>query len=396
MIVVSSLLDFISFFTGNSALTNHRVADLFTFDMDNEAGPTQVAFFMAMFLRVKSHTSQADTDGAIAFLTAFGWQLLRMRHEEPTHAQEMALERIRTVETMESKIKVEESTTTFAICPTCHYNHPPLRVERAVGADKSKPVYPITCSYTPPNAKEVCNTALLDHKGAPIRFTVYHHLKEFVARIHARADLEEEMDRFCLDCQEEPPEVMTDIRHADLVRQLEGHDGRLFVDKGDSDESRILLSVNMDGFRVEGTNLRGPHKSSTVISAAVLNLPGKIRYDSGVMHLVTVVPGEPTSEHFQQYLRPFVDELVDSYQVGTALSRTATRSKGRTSRVAVAAAVTDTPAGRTTTGQAAATSHHFCTACLCFHVTSLDRTDFENWEPRNDQETRIRANKEAS
>lgn len=342
---------------------------------------------MAMFLRIKSHVSQSDTNSTIAFLTLFGWQLLSLRNDQPTHRQRMSLERIPQVETMEKRLEVEGSTTTFAVCPSCCYNHPPIRPTRP----QSKPVYPHTCSYIPPNSQKACDARLLKDDGTPIRYTVYHHLRDFIGRIHAREDLEKAIDEFCDDCMKPAPDHMTDIRHGKLVRELEGHDGRVFVDRGDSDESRVLLALNMDGFRVEGSNLRGPHKSSTVVSAAVLNLPGNIRYDSGVMDLVTVIPGNPSSEEFQQHFRPFVDDLVESYEEGIFLSKTATRPEGRTCRVAIAAAVTDIPAGRTTTGQPAVTSHHYCTVCQCFHVTTLGRTDVEAWVPKNDEETRRRA-----
>jgi hypothetical protein len=78
-----------------------------------------------------------------------------------------------------------------------------------------------------------------------------------------------------------------------------------------------------------------------------------------------------------------INDMVDSWHRGIRISHTALHATGRMTNSAIAAAVMDLPAARKASGLAASTSHFYCSACQCFHQSTLGRTDFENWQRRD-------------
>ncbi|KAJ3870498.1 hypothetical protein F5051DRAFT_447612 [Lentinula edodes] len=102
-------------------------------------------------------------------------------------------------------------------------------------------------------------------------------------------------------------------------------------------------------------------------------------------------PHEPNAgdaEHCH-YLRPLIDDLVKGFTRGvrpytTFRTRNNDIPYGRVSRVALALALMDFKAARPFCGFLDVTSHHFCFMCDCWHISHLERTDYENWKPLDD------------
>ena len=119
------------------------------------------------------------------------------------------------------------------------------------------------------------------------------------------------------------------------------------------------------------------------IYLACLNLPSDIRYRPENIYLAGIIPGpkEPSLQELNHLLRPLVDELLELWNPGVYLSRTALRRFGRLVRVAIVPLVCDLPAMRKTAGFAGHSSAHFCSYCrlLLKDICNLNR---ENWPPR--------------
>jgi hypothetical protein len=158
----------------------------------------------------------------------------------------------------------------------------------------------------------------------------------------------------------------------------------LFADR--DGEGRFLFSLNVDFFNVEGNLQRNATTSCGIISCACLNLPMDVRYKPENMYLAGIIPGphEPSGDQLNFFMNPLVDDMVESWERGVQFSRTAS-SADRVTRSAIACVVCDLPAARKTTQLAAATSHFYCSACHCFHSSTLGRTDIDSpdWKLRD-------------
>lgn len=282
----------------------------------------------------------------------------------------------KTIPTVESKFNLSGRTTTYAVCPTCHFTYKPqLRLNSEI------PIYPSSCTHTPTPESGVCGIGLLDNKGKPLKTFVYHHFNDYLAHLLSRKDIEEKMDVFCDENTATAPEYMGDVGDGSFIRSFVGPDGhRLFIVRGK--EGRYLFALNVDYFAVEGNTARGAKTSVGVISMTCLNLPATIRNDAGLVYIAGIISGpfEPKLTEIMHYLRPVVDDFVTSWTRGVRYSRTACFPAGRTTRSAITIVVTDFPAGRATSGTAAVTSHHYCSVCTCYHLSTLGCTDFQKWQ----------------
>lgn len=205
------------------------------------------------------------------------------------------------------------------------------------------------------------------------------------------------MDTPCDDLtknmQKPAPTAARDVWDAQFLRTFTGPDGqRLFVDRGS--EGRFLFSLNVDFFNVEGNLQRNATTSCGIISCACLNLPMDIRYKPENMYLAGIIPGphEPSGDQLNHFLDPLVSDMVESWDRGVQISRTAS-SVDRVTRSAIACVVCDLPAARKTAQLAAATSHFYCSACHCYHASTLGRTDVHSpdWKLRDKDTLRLHA-----
>jgi Transposase family tnp2 len=286
-----------------------------------------------------------------------------------------------------SKLNLDGRSTIYAICPACHCTYKP-RFNR----DSSIPIYPERCSNKPKPDSNECGEPLLETSGVsrimkPIKPFVYHHFHDYLAGLLSRPDLEELMDKSCdnlMKSMDQPaPSFVGDVFEAEFLRTFEGpKPGTLFVDRQGG--GRYAFSLNVDFFALEGMRIRGATASAGIISLACLNLPLDVRYKPENMYL-SVIPGpkEPHLTEVNHYIRPLMDDMVDSWDKGVLFSRTALHPLGRMTNSAIIAAVMDLPAARKTSGLAGHSSHFYCTVCQCFHQSTLARTDFENWVKRD-------------
>lgn len=316
--------------------------------------------------------------------------LLRTAWRQPNNSLNTSHESVigqipTTIETALSRFGLDDRTTIYAVCPSCHYTYKPEFLHGSV-----IPRYPKSCTNKPRPDSDICNTNLLQESDVgekPIKTYVYHHFFDYLARLLSRKDLEEQMDKACDDFMQSlsqpPPEYVTNIFEADFVRSFEGpKPGTLFVDRGD--EGRFLFVVHVDFFANEGMSIRGASTSCGIISCACLNLPSEVRYKPENMYIAGIFgPKEPPLEQLNHYIRPLMDDMVVGWDRGVQFSRTALHASGRLCRTAAAMSCNDLPAARKVSQLGAATSHNYCTVCQCRHKSTLGRVDFTHcdWNP---------------
>jgi hypothetical protein len=294
--------------------------------------------------------------------------------------------------------------TVYAVCPECHCTYKP-----AAHGDAE---YPLKCSNQPRPGSGTCNADLLEGpvNGAykPVKTFIYHEFNDYLASLLARSDIEQLMDDRCDELRDtvngmdmdstgcmpdSAPDSVKDIFEADFLKTFRGPSGsKLFVDRAGT-EGRYAFSLNVDFFHPEKMHVRGAKTSVGLISMACLNLPLDIRYKPENMYLAGVIPGpqEPHLTELNHYLRPLIEDLKVSWTRGHRFSRTALHSTGRTVRAAIIACVADLPAARKVSQMSSARSHFYCSICLCYHLSTLRRTDYGDWNRRDPAELRRRA-----
>jgi len=208
-------------------------------------------------------------------------------------------------------------TTTYAVCPRCN------SIFKSLGMSPDEPMYPTYCSNRPLPGADLCNTLLLhdsnDGRSTPIKTFVYHHFHDYVASLLAKPGFEDLLDKPCdnlmQDLQGVAPSILKDVWDAEFLRTLQGpRAGTLFVDR--QGEGRLLFSLNIDFFNIEGNRQRNATTSCRIISCACLNLPLDIRYKPENMYLAGIIPGptEPSGDQLNHFLEPLIDELIDSWE----------------------------------------------------------------------------------
>jgi hypothetical protein len=290
------------------------------------------------------------------------------------------------------RFNIDGRTTTFAMCPSCHGRHAP---EFKPGS--ATPIYPKFCRNHLLE-QGVCGAPLLGEHG-PIRPFVYHHVDDYIGGLMSDPELAKHIDQACdnltdsIKANKPPPTFVTDVFDAEFLRTFQGPDGSLFVDR--NGESRIPLSLNVDGFNVERLTIRGARTSCTIISMACLSLPLSIRYRPENLYLAGIIPGphEPSVDELNQYLAPLVNDAEISWHRGVRYQRTALSDTPRIVRYAIVCQVCDLKGARRLAAFSQPKSHHFCSVCTCHGLTNVGRCDHENWVKKDVSELRHWAEK---
>lgn len=240
---------------------------------------------------------------------------------------------------------LEPNTVIYATCPRCCFTHAPTmkRMKNSTIA-----IYPPRCKFIRFKGGRPCGTALTKRRvqdgqsvRAPIRPFAYQPLPSFVAGLLSRPGIEDMIDRAWSAPNKEE---MWDIWDGTAVRELEGPDRKPFSD-GPESEARIVWNLSIDWFNPFLNKQAGKSVSTGCIVASCANLPPSIRIASGNFYLVGIIPGprEPHTDQINHFLRPLVDDLLDTWKDGTQYSRTYRHLQGRTARSALCAVVADMP-----------------------------------------------------
>ncbi|KAJ2912344.1 hypothetical protein MD484_g8074, partial [Candolleomyces efflorescens] len=271
--------------------------------------------------------------------------------------------------------------TALLTCPECSWVH-------YLEADTPQSDYPESCQHT--ISGSVCGASLMKTRKTgkgeeftiPIRRYIHQPMKDYLARLFSRADLADYLDRVPVGAAGKDLDATRDIWDAPGLRKLKGPDGTSFVD-GNRGESRLVFSLNMDGFNPGGNREAGKKVSVGGIYMVCLNLPPSIRYNPENVFLVGIVPGPhgPSNDEINYFLKPLVDDLLDLWEHGVFLSRTAKHPHGRRVRCALGPLICDLPAARQMSGFAHYRSRHFCSECDCT-MDQINDSVKQTWKPK--------------
>lgn len=286
--------------------------------------------------------------------------------------------------TVVHRLALKPSYKTFICCPECS----------ACYLDDNRPdSYPELCSSKHGSTQKVCGRSLQKARNIrshqydiPIRRFFYHDFKEWLGEMLCRPGMEDMMDRHF---SQSTDGTMRDIWDAPGLYEIPGPDGHPFIRESHGNEGRYLFCFNMDGFNPFQLKQAGRSASVMGLYMVCFNLPPEERFKSENMFLAGIIPGpkEPSMQEINHFLKPLVDDLLDSYVNGVHYMRTWKHPNGRNTRSALALIICDLPAGRQALGLTGPQSANFCSYCK-LQRKNINDLDVKSWEPRSSEEQR--------
>ena len=222
-----------------------------------------------------------------------------------------------------------------SILPPTHMLHAPVAAARTLrrgGGGRS--VYPEHCVFKKYRGSKPCGHLLVrvaKHGGTkvtPIKPFVVQDYRDFVAGLLSRPGMEEALERGTLLNDKHQ---LWDIKDGTAITEIQGPDGKIFMDGLKRSDLRLAWSLSIDWFNPQGNRTAGKKKSVGSIAMTILNLPPSLRYKPENVYLVGIIPGqkEPSLEEINHFLRPLVDIFMAAWKVGTWFSKTTAHTMGR-------------------------------------------------------------------
>jgi hypothetical protein len=359
----------------------------------------QVSLFLGVVCVVIGGLSRGFGDlimGIINIILMLFQQRLGLGRDQPLSSTQFQVPK--SIESALFHFNLNGHTVDYAICSACHCTYKP-RISGTV-------LYPSNCTNKPHPDATICGEPLLKN-SQPIKKFVYHEFNDYLAGLLARPDLEKIMDdpgeklRNALGTKiaeggdvlmENGDDTMSDVFDGSFMKTFPGPSGKNFFIECSHEEGRFAFTLHIDFFNPEGTNAHSASISCGIISLACLNLPAHLRYKPQNMYLA-VIPGprEPSLTELNHYIRPLIDDMVKAWKRGIYFSKTALRPSGRLTKSAIAVVLCDLQAARKTSQMAPAQSHFYCSVCDCYHLSTLGRTDCNNWIKRDVTDLRLKA-----
>lgn len=224
----------------------------------------------------------------------------------------------------------------------------------------------------------------------PVREYLSQSPEEYLARLFSRPDLKDYLYRDPVESCAGSSDVW-DIWQAPALRDFKFMDGSRFT-KPLHNESRLIFSLNMDGFNPHGNQAAGKQVSVGAIYMVCLNLPPAIRHNPENTYLVGLIPGpkSPSKDKINHLLRPLMDDFLVLWRSGLYLSRTHLRPNGIRVRCAIGPLICDLPAARQMSSFANYTSNYFCSVCTQ-QLSQINNLDVSTWTRRTFKDHRKHA-----
>jgi hypothetical protein len=287
------------------------------------------------------------------------------------------------VRTVIKTMDVEPDYVPYVVCPKCHALYPLGHANSETNPTCTKTIFGSVCGA--PLYKKLRDKDGND-KTTPIGEYRYQPLKHHLGRMFADPMTAPWLHDNPLERRKRADGVW-DVWDAPCFSSLKGPDGKPFIclDTG-NEESRLVFSVNMDGFNPGGNREAGKKITSSAIYLICMNLPPSLRYKMEYVYLAGVIPGPqaPTDHEINYLLEPLIDEMLEAWQDGVFLSETAERPNGHRVRCAVGPLVCDLPAARQMSGFAHYRSSNFCSECTQ-KLADINDLDPTKWKKRSQQ-----------
>lgn len=281
-----------------------------------------------------------------------------------------------------NQLGVVPEVTEYACCPDCFAIYLP---------ESSNPddPYPHYCTHQEAD-QLVCGALLVkrrsftpkERSGAPLsvfralRLYPYRSLKQWIVELLSRPGIRETLRNSWLRKSSTKCE---DIMQSPAIQEFTGPDGTTLFSVQVDGSIHLVFSLFIDWFNPYGNKKAGKSHSIGAIYMACLNLPPHLRYRPENIFLAGVIPGprEPTVYEINSLLAPLIDELLELWDPGLYVEKTATE-RGGLVRAAIIPLVCDLPAVRKAAGVGGHSSTYFCSFCMLPHkdICNLDRSQW--------------------
>jgi hypothetical protein len=327
-----------------------------------------IAMFTVIILNLFGRVTHSSCEFTLKMLRVLIAATLRNPSKFEAKILQTLPEDVRTVRKI---FCLESRTTTYAVCPKCSSIYKP-----DMTADV--PQYQSTCTSL--RFSKLCGANLLKtaiHNGMSIRIPIrpyaYQSLVEFTGRLLSRAPIEQAIGGYQARLRDGNVRDMADAEVTSESR-FSGCPG---APTGAGSRLALQWCLNVDWFNPYKNKQAGKVYSAGVMSMVCLDLPPSLRYQAENMYLAGILPGprEPSLDEMNHFLRPLVNELVDSWTSGHHLTQTALSPQGRVVTSLVSTLACDLPASRKVSGHAGHSANHFCALCL------LKRADISETDP---------------
>jgi len=315
-------------------------------------------------------------------------------HAAKGQGKYLALSVPKDARTAVRRLALDPSYKSFICCPKCSSCYPDS------GPDSlGYCAWKCTLTNVPTPVQETCQCGcplrktrnVRSHEyDIPVRRFLYHDFNEWLGEMLCRPGMEDMMDR---DYSQSPSGIMGDIWDAPGLYEISDPNGHPFIRQCHADnEGCYLFSFNMDGFNPFQLKQAGRSASVMGLYMVCLNLPPNERFKTENMFLAGIIPGpkEPSMQEINHFLKPLVNDLLESYVNGVRYKRTWKYPDGRNTRSALALIICDLPAARQALGFSGPQSTNFCSYCK-LQLKNINNLDVRSWEPRSDKEYRCAA-----
>lgn len=320
--------------------------------------------------------------GSMAILVGFV-----AKKSSSIHSQTSFNSMLKTPQPVLDLLDLHPEPRTYVCCPKCFSLHPidPVHPDR----------YPAKCPNV--TVRGPCGAPLSREYNtkhgisrAPVRQYLSKTPQEYLSRLFSRPDLKDYLYRDPVESSR-GADGFWDIWDAPVLRDFKFMDGTRFTKPPDR-ESRLIFSLNMDGFNPYGNQTAGKQVSIGAIYMVCLNLPPAIRHNPENIYLVGVMPGpkSPSKDEINHLLRPLMDDFLILWRSGVYLSRTHRFPGGIRVRCAIGPLICDLPAARQMSGFAHYSARYFCSVCK-LERTEINDLDVSKWERRTFEDHRKHA-----
>lgn len=344
------------------------------------------ALIMVTIVHALAAVSRPVTGYILSALKVVLLGVLTLTKQRATPLQSALMEHLpKDVRTAMKLLGVVPDIITYACCRKCfaiyEYDH----------AHPDEP-YPRTCTHKEVQTSQPCGEPLVFENvlgsvppsrslWSPFRTYPYRGLVKWIAELLLRVGMELMIEESWKKAASSGSS-WSDIMESPGIREFVGPDGKTRFSVQLNGDLHLVFAMSIDWFNPHGNKQAGKSYSIGVIYLACLNLPSHLRYRPENIFLAGVIPGpkEPDVTQLNHLLRPLVDELLQLWQPGILLQKTADTG-GRRVRAAVIPLVCDLPALRKTAGFASHSATHFCSFCNLLYP-DRNNVDRATWPPR--------------
>ncbi|PSR72259.1 hypothetical protein PHLCEN_2v11851 [Hermanssonia centrifuga] len=214
-------------------------------------------------------------------------------------------------------------------------------------------------------------------------------MNSWLGRFLSRSEVEDIIDR--AKVPEQPPRFASDFWDGSVIAAFKGPAGHTtpYMDTTnvDSSTARLVFVLAMDGFNPFQSKPGKGSVTSTGIYMICLNLPPHLRYLPENLYFVGAIPGKPSTDQINHFLRLIVRDLLPLWETGVFLSRTTKHARGRLVNGALIPIVADLLASRQLLGLGAINMTFFCSCCY-LTLDEMENFDPGTWPSRNIEEHR--------